>query len=151
MFSCIRRPLQYFALLFLFAGTAEARADSAPTPYATWVQGATAQHGLFTIWHKDGKPYIELTTDQLNRDYVQTIVPGSGLGGWFVVWGNTDHLPTELVRFERAGDQVAILWPNPNFVALQQPGPGTVVPVGSTVNLYTGSEVSPSPSGSPSP
>jgi serine/threonine-protein kinase len=41
--------------------------------------------------------------------------------------------------------------PNPNFVALQQPGPGTVVPVGSTVNLYTGSEESPSPTGSPSP
>jgi len=41
--------------------------------------------------------------------------------------------------------------PNPNFVALQDPGPGTVVPVGSTVKLYTGSEASPSPTGSPSP
>jgi serine/threonine-protein kinase len=41
--------------------------------------------------------------------------------------------------------------PNPNFVALQQPAPGTVVPVGSTVNLYTGSAESPSPTGSPSP
>jgi len=105
-------------VLSMAATTSAARADSAaPAPYATWVQGATAQHGLFTIWHKAGKPYIELTADQLNRDYVQTIVPGSGLGGWFVVWGNTDHLPTELVRFVRAGDQVAILWPNPNFVA----------------------------------
>jgi serine/threonine-protein kinase len=42
--------------------------------------------------------------------------------------------------------------PNPNFVALQDPGPGTVVPVGSTVNLYTGSaSESPSPTGSSSP
>jgi eukaryotic-like serine/threonine-protein kinase len=42
--------------------------------------------------------------------------------------------------------------PNPNFVALQDPGPGTVVPVGSTVNLYTGSaSESPSPTESPSP
>ncbi len=41
--------------------------------------------------------------------------------------------------------------PNPNFVALQDPAPGTVVPVGSTVNLFTGSEASPSTTGSPSP
>jgi len=41
--------------------------------------------------------------------------------------------------------------PNPNFVALQQPAAGTVVPVGSTVNLYTGSQESPSPTGSASP
>jgi serine/threonine-protein kinase len=41
--------------------------------------------------------------------------------------------------------------PNPNFVALQDPAPGTVVPVGSTENLYTGSEASPSTTGSPSP
>lgn len=94
-----------------------AAADGGPQPYATWVAGATAQHGLFTIWNKDGHVYIELTADQLDRDYIQTIVPGNGLGGWFVVWGNTDHLPTELVRFTRAGNQVAILWPNPYFVA----------------------------------
>jgi serine/threonine-protein kinase len=41
--------------------------------------------------------------------------------------------------------------PNPNFVALQDPAAGTVVPVGSTVNLYTGSEQSPTPTGSASP
>ena len=42
--------------------------------------------------------------------------------------------------------------PNPNFVALQDPAPGTVVPVGSTVKLYTGSaSESPSPTGSPTP
>jgi eukaryotic-like serine/threonine-protein kinase len=41
--------------------------------------------------------------------------------------------------------------PNQNFVALQQPAAGTVLPVGSTVNLYTGSQESPSPTGSQSP
>ena len=100
----------------LLCSRAAAYADS-PQPYATFVQGATPQHGLFTIWHKDGKVYLELSADQLDRDYVQTVVPGTGLGGWFIVWGNTDHLPTELVRFTRAGNQVAILWPNASFVA----------------------------------
>jgi beta-lactam-binding protein with PASTA domain len=45
--------------------------------------------------------------------------------------------------------------PNLNFIAAQSPPPGTSVPVGSTVTLYTGEEASPttspSTSGSPSP
>jgi serine/threonine-protein kinase len=41
--------------------------------------------------------------------------------------------------------------PNTNFVAMQDPAAGSVVPVGSTVGLYTGSEASPSPTGSASP
>jgi hypothetical protein len=95
------------------------RADG-PVPYDTFVKGAQAEKGLFTVWRKDGKVYLELQAAQLDRDYVQTIVP-SGVGGHFVVWGNTDHLPTELVRFERAGNNVAILWPAPYFVAPHQP------------------------------
>ncbi|MBV9646730.1 MAG: zinc-dependent metalloprotease [Candidatus Eremiobacteraeota bacterium] len=89
--------------------------------YDTFVKGATSQPGLFTLWHKAGKLYIELSAGQLDHDFVQTIVPSSGLGGNFVVWGNTDHLPTELVRFERAGTNVAILWPNPYFIAPSSP------------------------------
>jgi uncharacterized protein DUF4953/uncharacterized protein DUF5117/uncharacterized protein DUF5118 len=111
VFACL-------AAAFIAFSHSPARADGgSPQAYSAFVTGATAQHGLFTIWHKDGHVYLELTAGQLDRDYVQTIVPGNGLGGWFVVWGNTDHLPTELIRFTRAGNQVAILWPNPNFVA----------------------------------
>lgn len=107
------------ALALIFAGTAASgpvRAD-AIAAYDVFVKGAQAQHGLFTIWRKDGKVYLELAAAQLDRDYVQTIVPASGLGGDPLVWGNTDHLPAELVRFERAGNQVAILWPSAAFVA----------------------------------
>jgi len=86
-------------------------------PYDAFTKGATAQRGLFTLWHKDGKLYLELAASQLDKDFVQSIVPSSGAGGQFVVAGNTDHLPCELVRFERAGNQVAIVWPSPYFVA----------------------------------
>jgi hypothetical protein len=104
------------SLLCAFGAARAARAD-APVPYDTFVKGAEAQRGLFTVWRKDGKVYLELAAAQLDHDFVQTIVPGNGLGGHFVVWGNTDHLPAELVRFERAGNDVAIVWPNPSFVA----------------------------------
>jgi hypothetical protein len=103
------------AALMLLAGGAQ-RAAADPVAYDSFVNGAQAQHGLFTIWRKAGKVYLELAADQLNRDFVQTIVPASGLGRG-VIWGNTDHLPAELVRFERTGNSVAILWPSPYFVA----------------------------------
>ena len=116
------------ALLFLVAasvamGLASGRAGSAdgPLPYDAFVKGAQAQRGLFTVWRKDGKVYLELAAAQLDHDFVQTIVPATGLGGHAVVWGNTDHLPTELVRFERAGNSVAILWPSPYWVAPRSP------------------------------
>ncbi len=108
------------AVAWLLVAGGPALADDGPQAYATFVTDATAQHGLFTIWHKGGHVYLELRADQLDRDYVETVAPGNGLGGWFVEWGNTDYLPAEIVRFTRAGDKIAMLWPNPNFVA--QPG-----------------------------
>ena len=98
------------AALTLCAGAA-ARA-AGPEAYATFTAGAQAKHGLFTIWQKDGKTYLELAPNQLDKDYMETIVPGNGLAQAPVWWGDTDYLPTELVRFERRGDQVVILWPN---------------------------------------
>ncbi|MBD5657358.1 MAG: zinc-dependent metalloprotease, partial [Candidatus Eremiobacteraeota bacterium] len=109
------------ALVTLSVSTARPVRADGPVAYDTFVKGAVAERGLFTVWHKDGKVYIELQAAQLDKDFIQTIVPASGLGGQFVVWGNTDHLPTELVRFERAGDNVAILWPAPYFVAPHVP------------------------------
>ena len=100
-----------FAATFLFCTHLQARA-AGPEAYATFTAGAQAKHGLFTIWQKDGKTYLELAPSQLDKDYMETIVPGNGLGQGPVWWGDTDYLPTELVRFERRGDQIVILWPN---------------------------------------
>lgn len=112
-----RATFLLFAALFA-AGAGRAGAADAPSgSYASFTAGAQAQRGLFTIWRKAGKVYLELRKDQLRSDFVETIVPGNGLGGNFVVWGNTDHLPAELVRFEREGDKIAVVWPNTNFVA----------------------------------
>jgi hypothetical protein len=110
------RSIVIAIVAFVVAANGAARAD-APQAYETFIKGAASQPGLFTVWRKDGKVYLELSAAQLDHDFVQTIVPGSGLGGNFIVYGNTDHLPAELVRFERAGDNVAILWPNPQYVA----------------------------------
>jgi len=111
------------ATMFLLVALGSPRAGSAegPASYDTFIKDAVPQRGLFTVWRKDGKVYLELGAAQLDHDFVQTVVPGNGIGGHFVVWGNTDHLPAELVRFERAGNDVAILWPSPYFVAPHSP------------------------------
>jgi hypothetical protein len=100
-----------FAVAIASLAGAAARADGSEA-YATFVAGAQAKHGLFTIWQKNGKTYLELAPNQLDKDYMETIVPGNGLGQGPLWWGDTDYLPTELVRFERRGDQVVMLWPN---------------------------------------
>jgi len=87
-------------------------ARAAAQSYAAFTAGAQPKRGLFTIWQKDGKTYLELAPNQLGKDYLETIVPGNGLGRGPVWWGDTDYVPTELVRFERRGDQVVMLWPN---------------------------------------
>ncbi len=115
------RLLVSLVFLALALGAAPSPAADTPLAYDAFVKGATPQRGLFTIWHRAGGVYLELAASQLDREYVQTIVPASGLGANFVVYGNTDHLPAELVRFERAGDEVAIEWPNPYFVAPHEP------------------------------
>jgi hypothetical protein len=120
---------------------ASAAAEPAPSTYQTFTQGARSQPGLFTIWHKNGGVYLELTKDQLDKDYLETIATGSGLAGG-VVWGDNDYLPSELVRFERHGDEIAIVWPNSYAVAPGDPAsqlailnnfPNSVVGVGAIV------------------
>ncbi len=110
MHSRIIAAAVFAAALFL-STTSNTRAAE-PQAYATFTAGAQAKHGLFTIWQKDGKTYLELAPGQLDKDYMETIVPGNGLAQGPVWWGDTDYLPTELVRFERRGNQIVVLWPN---------------------------------------
>ena len=97
------------APLFFFV-PAGARAAQ---PYATFTAGAHAARGLFTIWQKEGGTYLELTPSQLDVDFLETIVPGNGIGQDPVWWGDTDYLPTQIIRFQRRGDSIVMVWRKP--------------------------------------
>ncbi len=126
------RSAAVIAAIVIACGLLSARAAAADpvqpqSDYAAFTQTAQSQPGLFTVWRKDGKVYLELSPDQFDHDYIESIVPGNGAGGWFIVWGNTDHLPAMLVRFQRIGDRVAIVWPNTSFVGTPGTPPGRAV------------------------
>lgn len=97
--------------------------DTPPADYATFTKGLTPQHGLFTLWRKGGKLYVELAKSQLDTDFIQTAVPANGLGGL----GLTPGLPyvqfpsARIVHFTRADDKIVVTWPNTWFIAT----PGT--------------------------
>jgi hypothetical protein len=111
-------------------------ADPQIETYGAFTLSATGQLGLFNIWRRSGRVYIDIRTDQLDKDYLESIVPGNGLGAHGIVWGNTDYLPPMLVRFERADDRIAIVWPNTSFVgssAVNNNFPQSVVGAGKIV------------------
>lgn len=96
-----------------------AQSAAAPADYASFTKGLTPQRGLFTLWRKSGKVYIELSKDQLDTDFIQTAVPKNGLGG-FVVTPGLPYLEfpsARIVRFTRADDKVVVTWPDTSFVA----------------------------------
>ncbi|MDQ2664164.1 MAG: DUF5118 domain-containing protein [Candidatus Eremiobacteraeota bacterium] len=89
---------------------------STGVPYEKFIDGATAQRGLFTIWRKDGQVALELTPQQLGKDYVELGVPINGIGqGLFS--GLTDLQNCRILRFERHDNHVAVLMPSTVFLA----------------------------------
>ncbi len=117
------RRIGYFFLcslvvLFAFAQAARADdADSGPAPYAKWVAGATSQSGLFTLWRKSGKVYVEMSSSQLGKEFVQSAAPANGLGGWAIVWGEAMFAQTRIITFTRSDNKIVMTWPNTFFKA----------------------------------
>ncbi|MBV8644015.1 MAG: zinc-dependent metalloprotease [Candidatus Eremiobacteraeota bacterium] len=104
------------------APAAAAPAAKPPGPgdipaYDTFVKDAVVQDGLFQLIRKDGKVYMRLGADQLDKDYLQTTVPKNGLGGYGVLAGDVFEQTARIIRFERVGKNVVMLWPHTRFVA----------------------------------
>ncbi|HEV2037552.1 MAG TPA: zinc-dependent metalloprotease, partial [Candidatus Eremiobacteraceae bacterium] len=85
--------------------------------YAKFVDGAIAQNGLFTVWRKQSRVYLEVSPDQLDRSYLLVPILASGLGrGLFAGL----HFKTQLWTFTRVGNQIMTVEQNPYGKA--QPG-----------------------------
>jgi hypothetical protein len=85
---------------------------AAPKPYADFVKGAKIAPGLIPIVQKAGKVYLALSPSQFGKDFIETSVPASGLGGLGPAQGEPYVAPARILHFERAGNKVVLRWPN---------------------------------------
>jgi hypothetical protein len=90
---------------------------SGPTEYSRFIAGAEKQPGLFTLWRKDGRVYLELRDDQFDKDFIMHVQPANGLGGFGVYPGQAYFQDARLVRFTRDGRRIAMIWPQTRLVA----------------------------------
>ncbi len=93
-----------------------------PVAFDAFVKNAQVQNGLFPVIRKEGKVYLELAGDQLDKDYYEHATTANGLGGFGILSGDDFQLLVRIMRFHRTSDrQVAILLPQDRFRAT----PGT--------------------------
>lgn len=103
--------------------------------YARFTQGAEKQPGLFTLWRKDGRVYLELRDDQFDKDFVMHVAPANGLGGFGIYPGESYLQTARIVRFTRDGRRIAMIWPQTRLVA----DPGT--PLDNAIRLSTADSI----------
>ena len=119
----------------------DAKADT-PTPYDTFVKGATLTPGLLTVVRKGGKVYSRLRSRSSGLDFIETSVPETGLGGFGPAPGEPYVAPARIMRFERQDDNLILRWPNtfarvdantPRALARVASLPGSVIAVAPIV------------------
>lgn len=96
-------------------------AGNGPAPYADFIQGATVQNGLFPIITKDDKVYLVISAAQLGKQFIETSVPNTGLGGFGPAPGEPYVAPARMIEFDRIGGKVVMRWPNTNFTSGSSP------------------------------
>jgi len=91
-----------------------------PLAYATFIKDARVTPGLIAIIHKKGNVFLSLNPAQFGKDFIETSVPSSGLGGLGPAQGEPYVAPARVLHFERVGNRVVLRWPN--RYTLTQPG-----------------------------
>ena len=94
-----------------------AAGSSGPPAYDEFVKGAQVANGLFPIITKGDKVYLAIAATQLDRPFVETSVPSTGLGGFGPAPGEPYVAPARMIEFSRYGDKIVLYWPNTNFLA----------------------------------
>ena len=94
----------------------EARQPHAPQGYDSFARDATVSSGLISIVKKDGKVYLALAPSQVGKDFIETAVPATGLGGFGPAPGEPYVAPARILRFERVDNSIVVRWPNTDTI-----------------------------------
>ena len=105
-----------------------APAPGQPPAFATVVKDATQSEGLFTLWKKDDKVWIELKPEDFDKPFFlspkfATGIGESGLYGGLMASNYGDFARPQIVQFRRVHNLVQLIAPNQAFTA--RPGTPT--------------------------
>ena len=95
------------------AAGAAAAAATGPKPFAEVIKDAKETPGLFRIWQKDEKVWIEIAPEQFGTPFLFTANLSRGLGEQGVYGGMT--LLDQIVVFKRIGNSVQLIANNYAF------------------------------------
>ena len=103
------------------AASAPARAPSPPVaaglrPFAEVVKDAKRRDGLFPLWQKDDKVWLEIAEADLNQPYLLSPKVKTGIGENYF-FGGLMGFDDGIVEFRRIHNQIQLLWRNTEFVA----------------------------------
>ncbi|MFG6487564.1 zinc-dependent metalloprotease [Roseateles sp. BYS78W] len=88
---------------------------TAPKPFAEIIRGAKEQPGLFPVWRKDEKVWIEIPKEAFNKPFLFTVNVASSIGerGLYA----SQMLGEELAEWRRIGNHVQLMALNTKFRA----------------------------------
>jgi hypothetical protein len=92
-----------------------AAAAGALRPFAEIVRDAKRSDGLFTVWQKDDKVWLELKPEDLNQPFFLSPKLRSGIGERMFVGGFMEG--SGIVEFRRIYNQVQLVWQNVGYTA----------------------------------
>ena len=94
---------------------AAAAAATGPRPFAEVIKDAKEIPGLFRVWQKDEKTWLELAPDQFDKLFLFSINLSRGLGEkWFFGGMRWDY---DVVSFRKIGNQVQLVARNQRYFA----------------------------------
>lgn len=88
---------------------------TAPKPFADVIKGAKEQPGLFPIWRKDDKVWLEIPKEYFNKPFLFSVNVANGVGerGLYA----SQMLGDELAEWRRVGNHVQLIALNTRFRA----------------------------------
>ena len=86
---------------------------TAPKPFADVIKGAKEQPGLFPIWRKDEKVWIEIPKEAFNKPFLFSVNVANSIGerGLYA----SQMLGDELAEWRRVGNQIQLIALNTKF------------------------------------
>jgi hypothetical protein len=104
------------------AGAAPVSPPGSPQPFATVIKDAKKTDGLFTVWQKDDKVWLELRPEDFDKPFFLSPKIARGIGEMRLYggsmassWGRYGR--PQIVQFRKVHNQVRLLAVNTEFIA----------------------------------